>query len=334
MTKPTFDFVIRLVANAFPLRTVTYFEELPGGLCNTNLKVNFGSHERPVVLRLYQRDKTACGKETELLRRVRPSVPVPEVYYVNYEGDETCGPFAVLEYISGITFQQLRRMGHREAIKQASYSAGKILAAIGQFEFSRSGRLDAQLMVGDPYIDGPDCLPKLLNGLLSSETLERRTGTELVATVRDLIWSHAERLREFEAESERNRRLVHSDFGSCNILVREFKGKWAVAAVLDWEFAFSGSPLVDVGHFLRYEQRDAPLREPEFSRGFLEHGGELPDDWPQVVKLFDLTALCDMLTRETLPDDVVAEQIELVRSTVEEVPLRIGDQPFDFRKGK
>jgi aminoglycoside phosphotransferase (APT) family kinase protein len=66
--------------------------------------------------------------------------------------------------------------------------------------------------------------------------------------------------------------LVHNDFGNRNILVRQENGKWGVAAILDWEFAFSGSPLLDVGHFLRYERRGAPLREPHFSQGFVEHG--------------------------------------------------------------
>lgn len=51
---------------------------------------------------------------------------------------------------------------------------------------------------------------------------------------------------------------------------------WAVAAILDWELAFSGSPLLDVGHFLRYELDATPLREPHFSRAFTHD--ELPSD--------------------------------------------------------
>ena len=61
--------------------------------------------------------------------------------------------------------------------------------------------------------------------------------------------------------------LAHNDFGNRNILVRQENRKCVVAAVLDWEFAFPGSPLLDVGHFLGYERRSAPLREPHFSQG-------------------------------------------------------------------
>ena len=92
---------------------------------------------------------------------------------------------------------------------------------------------------------------------------------------------------------------------------------WAVAAILDWEMAFSGSPLLDVGHFLRYELDTTPLREPYFSTAFVEHGGHLPDNWKQVVKLIDLTGLVECLTHDELPSDVEAELFALIDATLE-----------------
>jgi len=111
---------------------------------------------------------------------------------------------------------------------------------------------------------------------------------------------------------------VHCDFGSRNLLVREAAGKWTVASVLDWEFAVAGSPLIDVGHFLRYERAKRALLEPHFSEGFLSGGGKLPGDWRHLARVFDLSALCEVLTHDQLPDDVVVELIELVRASVEE----------------
>ena len=49
-------------------------------------------------------------------------------------------------------------------------------------------------------------------------------------------------------------------------------GRWAVAAVLDWEFAVSGSPLADVGHFLRYERKGTAGGRAAFP-GRLSGGG-------------------------------------------------------------
>jgi aminoglycoside phosphotransferase (APT) family kinase protein len=40
-----------------------------------------------------------------------------------------------------------------------------------------------------------------------------------------------------------------------------------------WEFAVSGSPLGDVGNFLRHERASRPLAEPHFSAGYLHGGG-------------------------------------------------------------
>jgi fructokinase len=111
---------------------------------------------------------------------------------------------------------------------------------------------------------------------------------------------------------------VHSDFGSRNILVREVAGQWTVASVIDWEFAFSGSPLLDLGNFLRYELRQQPLVEPHFSRGFIAGGGILPAEWRRLARVIDLTALCELLTREELPADVESELLDLVRATIED----------------
>jgi aminoglycoside phosphotransferase (APT) family kinase protein len=317
---PTLADVRRLVGIAFPARTVTGFEILAGGLCNLNLKINFGSNEAPVVLRLYKHDPASAQKELELLNLVRKTVPVPEVFYANYEGVDRSGPFAIIEFVNGPTFQRLKRTNDLNAIREASYIAGQTLAAIGKYGFSTPGRLGAGLSVIGPFAEGDDQVLRLLDSWLISPPLLDRIG-DLTSRIHDLVWSRVERLKLLQSPTSLNSRLVHSDYGPRNIIVRNVGGKWKVAAVLDWEFAYSGSPLVDIGHFLRYERADNPVREPEFSRGFIEHGGTLPDDWRQLTKLIDLTALCELLTRDHLPDDVVNEVVGLVRSTLEEVPL-------------
>ena len=112
-------------------------------------------------------------------------------------------------------------------------------------------------------------------------------------------------------------RGAHGDFGKRNLLVRSTAGQWGVAAVLDWEFAAAGTPLTDLGHFLRYERESWPVAEPHFSDGYLEEGGKLPQNWRQLARLIDLTALSESLIRDDLPDTVVTELVELVHATVE-----------------
>ena len=306
--------VEHLVAHAFPNRRVAAHELLAGGLINTNFKVHFDGDFKPVVLRVYRDGPAACNKEVALHQLIHKDVPVAGMIFAHTEANDLPA-FAVLEYVEALTFQQLKRTNDLEAIQQASASAGETLARIGTFQFSAPGELlvdHEELVVGEKFIDGPDPIPRLLDRFLSSPTLQQRAGAELIARLHDFIWSYASMLPDLEAE----RSLVHNDYGNRNILVREQSGKWRVAAILDWELAISGSPLLDVGHFLRYERFSQPLREPSFSRGFVEHGGHLPENWQLIVKLIDLTGLVECLTHENLPADVEAEVLELINSTL------------------
>jgi aminoglycoside phosphotransferase (APT) family kinase protein len=119
------------------------------------------------------------------------------------------------------------------------------------------------------------------------------------------------------AELGPQRQLVHGDFGKRNVMVRRTDGRWKVVAILDWEFALSGTPLVDLGRFLRYERKSRPVAEPQFSIGYLEAGGKLPPDWQRLARLIDLTAMTESLTHDELPDAVVAELVELIHAAAE-----------------
>jgi len=270
-----------------------------------------------VVLRIYARDPAACRKEVALHALVRDVVPVPEIVHAEPDGAEGVGPFAVLRWVEGITFRELKRAGDRAAIAEAAASAGAALAAIGRATFARGGRLEAGpdgLAVGAPLLDGADAAPRFVDHCLASPHLASRVPDDLRERVHRLVWAWAPRLASLESE----RRLVHCDFRRQNVLVaREGRGAggWRVAAVIDWEFAVAGAPLTDVANFLRYERDGAPLAEPHFSRAFAAHGGVLPDDWAPLSRVLDLVALCEMLSRERLPDDVAAEIVGLVRAT-------------------
>ena len=104
--------------------------------------------------------------------------------------------------------------------------------------------------------------------------------------------------------------------GKRNLLVREVEGAWQVAAVLDWEFAVSGSPLIDAGHFLRHIEPVPPAADRHFLEGFVEGGGKLPYDWSTLSHLLDAAALCESLTHEQLPHDVTQELLLLLRNAI------------------
>lgn len=303
-----------LLQHALGNCTVIEVQPLTAGLRNANFKVRLDARDGWIVVRIYEHDASLCQKEIDLLRVVGATVPVPEVIFAEPAGLDGLPPFLLMQYVEGISFHDLKRSGDHEAIAQAAFSVGETLAAIGRITLPKSGWLAPGPMVTTPLLDGADPTPRFVDLCLASPNLQRRMAAELRDRVSALLWSRAPQLAELDSQTS----LVHGDFGKRNLLVRCDNGRWSVAAVLDWKFAISGTPLADLGHFLRYERATRPCAEPHFSRGYLHAGGTLPENWRLIARLVDLTALCKSLTHDELPDEVVAELVELIRATVED----------------
>jgi len=252
----------------------------------------------------------------ELHQLVSRQVPVPEILYANPREEEGARPHTLMRWIEGQTFRQIKSRRDPREIAEAAHSIGETLAQIGSFQFPCAGLIGPGLEIGAPLAEGPDRVPTFIESCLASPEMARRLDERHRHRLRGFIWDWAKQLAAIGDE----RSLVHSDYGSPNILLNQspnpVNGRWKVAAVLDWEFAFAGSPLYDVGHSLRYDRRTSPLMEPHFAAGLREGGGALPDNWRNLARVLDLTALCDMLTRPGLPEDVVAELVELVVGTM------------------
>jgi aminoglycoside phosphotransferase (APT) family kinase protein len=301
--------MLRLV---FGAACVARVQPLTDGLRNGNFKIEL-STGRTVVARIYEHDPTLCQKEVDLLRILRPSVPVPEVLHAEPDGAGELPPFLVMEWVAGVSLQELKRSGDRAAMGQAAFAVGETLAALGRIEFAHSGWLGPGATVQAPLLEGPDPTPRFVELCLASENLQRRMPGELRERVGAFVWSWKGALAELDAQAY----LVHGDLGKRNVLVREEGGAWRVAAVLDWEFAVSASPLIDLGHVIRYERASRPLVEPHFSAGYVAGGGTLAENWRSVARVVDLAALCESLTHNGLPEAVIGEVVELIRATVE-----------------
>ncbi|HKS43316.1 MAG TPA: phosphotransferase [Blastocatellia bacterium] len=297
----TFERISRLCELLMPRRRVTSAVRLSGGISNISFKIYFEPGDEPIVLRIYERAPAACRKEIDLLSTLRRTVPVPEVVHAEPEGFGDEGPFIFLKYVEGITFRQLKATGDRRAIQEASYAVGATLAAIGKHNLTHQSHAS----------DDACMMPEVIDGYITTPKLIARTGNALADRVRRLVARHASQLQEVMKE----RRLVHGDFRKQNILVRPDGKTWTVAAILDWECAFTGSPMYDVAMFLRYERPERPVAEPYFSRGFLDGGGRLCDDWKDAIRVVDLESLCKSLTAANLPPDIEREIVGLVRAT-------------------
>ncbi len=315
----------RIARDAFPHCRVSKVRPFPDGYRNANFKLQLEDSPESFALRIYEHDPSLCQKEADLLCLLAGSVPVPEIIHVAPQGFEEIPPFVLMRSMEGINFRALKRRGDSAAIAEAAYSAGQVLAAIHKFKFEKPGWLGPGLRVTAPITEGADPVPRFVDSCLASSNLRSRMSPDLRDALHSLIWLHAPELQRREAAPC----LVHGDFGKRNLLVSPLKGgrpiaafsqpagPWTIAAVLDWEFAVSATPLTDLGHFLRYESALRPKLEPHFSNGYLDKGGSLPEDWRWKARLVDLTALCESLTHDQLPDPVITELLELVRATTE-----------------
>jgi aminoglycoside phosphotransferase (APT) family kinase protein len=277
-------------------RDVTSAELMSGGLVNRNFLLRLDGRPRECVLRVYDRDPATCAKEVAVLGLIGREVPVPRVLFVE-DAPESGPPFAVMSVVDGISLRTLRSFGDDNPVAQAAFDVGRVLAKLRHYP-------------------GPPTEPESALALI-----ERFIGAPLVCDrlapeMRHAIVALAERWQPRLDEVAGEECLVHGDFNSPNIFVKQADDGWRVSGVLDWEFALNASPYCDIGNFLRYHRRDRPRYQPSFSDGLREGGMTLPEDWLMLARVMDLPALCELLGRTDVPDAVVAELILLLDETL------------------
>jgi aminoglycoside phosphotransferase (APT) family kinase protein len=269
-----------------------------GGRRNSNYRVVIAGHPQPKVLRLHTADPSACVREQRLLGLVKQSVPVPEIVRTAPSADP---PWSLMTFVPGERMDLALTSASAKMTMDMTRAAGQVLARIHQIKFSRAGFLDEQLQVQESL--GPEFgWHTFLHNLLERSAVRDNVGEELADRLRRFVDRHTalEEHMSFGAPV-----LSHSDYKPWNLLVSGSH----VAAVLDWEFAFAGPPLNDIGNFLRYSSRQLAEYESGFIEGYVEGGGALQDDWRRLSRLVDLINLVDFLGRPD-PTGVIVRDVQ------------------------
>ncbi|MCA9683964.1 MAG: aminoglycoside phosphotransferase family protein [Myxococcales bacterium] len=247
---------------------------LGGGLRSLNLRCD----ER--VLRI----GSELGKEAALLRLAAElGVRVPRVL------DES--PTALL--LEFVPHEPL------PATEAAGRKVAEAAVRIHGHRFEHAGMLGADLRVSEPFAGRLDGLLAWAQGLLSGIAGER-LGAERRAALEALWREHDAALRDATRASV----LVHSDFKPTNI---HWLPDEADVLVLDWEFAWSGPGLYDLGMVLRWSPP-----EP-FVRGLEAATPDLPKDWrrlAELLDLFNLVGFMDATTARSRRDRDVLRRID------------------------
>jgi aminoglycoside phosphotransferase (APT) family kinase protein len=310
------DAVAELVRPALPDTPVTGFEMVVGGLANTNVKVLIAGPPHRVLLRLYQRDLAQARKEAALHALVRHRVPTARFLYFSQANMVTGGPYAILEWVEGERLEVVAPTLDRDDSASLGLAVGSVLASVHSFDFEKFGFFGPDLRVPEAIDLGGDGLLAYLRHCIVEGAGGQWLGTDLTRDLFTFVEREGHRLNAWLDRPC----LVHADFNGSNVLVRrahDMRRTWEVAAILDWEFAFSGSPAFDFGNLLR-----APLGENEaFSAatadGYREAAKHpLPTDWRRIAQIADLFSWANFLNRPNPGAAIIEDARSVVTATI------------------
>jgi aminoglycoside phosphotransferase (APT) family kinase protein len=305
--------VATLLDPVFPGAAIAGVERVPGGLVNTNLKILLRGRSDPVLLRIYQRDADAGLKEAGLIRRLAARVPVPALFYAGESNPLTGHAYAILGWVEGRGLDALALAG--ADLRSAGRALGTALAHVHAVKFDRFGFLGADLKIARPIDLDRDGLLSYLEQAFAADPGAARLGPELTSALVGFVEREGDRISPWPGAPC----LVHGDCNGSNLLFRRGRGAsgdWELAAMLDWEFAFSGTPGFDFAHFLR-----PPLvRQPDFAdavaAGYRDAGGALPPDWRAIARVTDLFAWIDIASRPDAGANVIEDARTFIRAIV------------------
>lgn len=265
-------------------------ERFSGGLRNTAYKVELAGQREPLVLRVCPGDGALLRRECALLAHIHQLLPVPAPLFADASASQ---PYAIMRYIPGQTLDDIWEQLSADDLREIFAAVGAVLARIHAIQFPAAGPFDDRLrptLAGDSY--GRVYLDQIY-ALLRPLAAQRDPALAFVPRLVRALEDNAARLVELSPQN----RLVHSDFNPKNILVGRHAGSWGVTGIIDWEFSFSGSPLVDIGNLLRFEDELPAHARARFIAGYTQAGGSLPAGWRTTSMLLDLAVMADFLVR-------------------------------------
>lgn len=304
----------QILAPMFPHSRVLNSDIARGGLSNTNVKVQLADRPAPILVRFYCRDALSAQKEFKLNQLVRELLPVPRYFGFSPDNSVTGHPFCVMEWVEAERLEQVVPRLRSDEHRALGKNLGRAMAAMHQFVFDQAGFLDENLQIDQPIDVGAGGLKEFIQSCLQTQLVEQRLGRELTTGLLQFAEQQGPLLQEWEWPPC----LTHADFGGSNILVSCSADEWRVAAILDWEFAFSGMPYFDFGNLLRPGLGSVKPFVDGIEAGYRESGGSLPSQWLKISRIADLSAWAEFLTRADPGETLIEDARAMISSTIEQ----------------
>jgi fructokinase len=248
-------------------------QTLAGGFSHETVLLTLA--DRRVVARFGGGDPAV---EAAVMAAAAPFVPVPEVLLVRPDA-------LVISYVEGTPLSHvLDRGGPAGTMRALGAEVGRVAAAVRSVTLDGRGFFAGPglaVKVEPPWSEQLAGMAEWCMARVPPGRLDPDTGRKWIA----LCARHAPAL----TAADRHTRLVHADLNPKNILVSAENGGWRVDALLDWEFAYSGSPWADAGNMARFGA--------DYPDGFLAGFADAVEADPYVARVLDMFALSDLVTR-------------------------------------
>jgi Ser/Thr protein kinase RdoA (MazF antagonist) len=265
---------------------------LNGGFSTTNILLEFADGDRCVLRLSSQHERVRMEADLlDYLSREAPEVPVPKVLWRSSEHfPARPGAFA-MTYVAGHPLADIEDSLPVSACRDICEQLALAAARIHDLRFTQCGLLGPGPKVAEPFASYSAGTVGFLESCLDNADLQRRAGADRCRRLHRCL-THRPDLHEPSVTHQ----LCHSDFNQKNFLIRrDTNGGARLAAVLDWEFAFAGSSVMDIGNLLRFEHESPAVESSWFADAYRAAGGHLDKAWREQALFADLLAQCAFL---------------------------------------
>src|SRR5258708_9921871 len=227
---------------------------LAGGFMNSNYRIVLRDNTS-LFLRISSKSPD-LKKELSVLKHVYGRFPVPAVIAEHFSEPY---PFRLIQFIEGTLFSHSLCSLESKDLAKIAFDTGATLQAIHSFDLGQGGFFNENFVFNPSFENFGGSLYDYICSSLVAGRVRERLGAKLADRMLEFVRAK----REVYWLIPNSTRLIHSDYNLKNILIRHIDSVWKVVGILDWEFALAGSPLVDIGNFLRFEDELPPaLTEP------------------------------------------------------------------------
>jgi aminoglycoside phosphotransferase (APT) family kinase protein len=267
---------------------------LPGGLTNSNFRLEFRDGGPSVEAKLYQHERNLAPVERAVHRLgAARNLPMPKLFDGADDNAVTGTPYALFEWLGGERLDLAIRTCDAPSVTVLARKVGIALAAVHAVHFDSFGFFDADLKVQGQIDLGSAGMRRYFHDVLTQGLGRERLGPHCA----DALLAFAEREVGILDTWHGPPCLTHGDCGGTNILVSHKESEPLIAGIIDWEFAFSGTPFFDLGNICRAPLGGLPGFADGLAAGYRAAGGFLPDQWRALAAMTDLLAWVESAVR-------------------------------------